>query len=90
MEKFAALHFYIVHMSYELTFSLLSFSPPDLTLVNKYFHKIYGYRQCDYLIMTLPVSIFTARRIATAIPSVRLSVRPSVRHTPVLCQNDGT
>jgi len=39
--------------------------------------------------------IFTARRIAsavlaTAIPSVRLSVCPSVRHTPVLCQNDGT
>ena len=40
------------------------------------------------------VLIFTARRnariasavLATAIPSVR----PSVRHTPVLCQNDGT
>ena len=38
--------------------------------------------------------LFTARRnariasavLATAIPSVR----PSVRHTPVLCQNDGT
>ena len=32
--------------------------------------------------------------LATAIPSVCLSVRPSVRlsvrHTPVLCQNDGT
>ena len=32
--------------------------------------------------------------LATAIPSVRLSVRLSVglsvRHTPVLCQNDGT
>ena len=32
--------------------------------------------------------------LATAIPSVRPSVRPSVcpsvRHTPVLCQNDGT
>ena len=32
--------------------------------------------------------------LATAIQSVRpsvcLSVRPSVRHTPVLCQNDGT
>ena len=32
--------------------------------------------------------------LATAIPSVRpyvcLSVRQSVRHTPVLCQNDGT
>ena len=36
--------------------------------------------------------------LATAIPSVRLSVRPSVClfaclsvcHTPVLCQNDGT
>jgi len=32
--------------------------------------------------------------LATAIPSVRpsvcLSVCPSVRHTPVLCQNDGT
>ena len=45
---------------------------------------------------------FTARRnariasavLAIAIPSaclsVRLSVRPSVCHTPVLCQNDGT
>ena len=30
--------------------------------------------------------------LATAIPSVsvRPSVRPSVCHTPVLCQNDGT
>jgi len=42
--------------------------------------------------------LFTARRnariasavLAIAIPSVRLSVCPSVRHTPVLCQNDGT
>ena len=42
--------------------------------------------------------LFIARRnariasavLATAIPSVRLSVRLSVRHTPVLCQNDGT
>jgi len=34
------------------------------------------------------------QKLATAIPSVRLSVclsvRPSLRHTPVLCQNDGT
>ena len=28
--------------------------------------------------------------LATAIRSVRPSVRPSVCHTPVLCQNDGT
>jgi len=28
--------------------------------------------------------------LATPIPFVRLSVCPSVRHTPVLCQNDGT
>ena len=28
--------------------------------------------------------------LATEIPSVCLSVRPSVCHTPVLCQNDGT
>jgi len=28
--------------------------------------------------------------LATAIPSVCLSVRLSVCHTPVLCQNDGT
>jgi len=46
--------------------------------------------------------VFTERRSAriasavlgTANPSVCLSVhpfvRPSVRHTPVLCQNDGT
>jgi len=39
--------------------------------------------------------LFTARRIAsaalvTAIPSVCPSVRLSVRHTPVLCQSDGT
>jgi len=51
---------------------------------------------------TLYVRLFTARRnariasavLAIAIPSVYLSVspsvRPSVRHTPVLCQNDGT
>jgi len=49
-----------------------------------------------------PQIIFTARRnariasavLATEIPSVCLSVCPSVcpsvRHTPVLCQNDGT
>jgi len=47
-------------------------------------------------------AVFTARRnariasavLAIAIPSVRpsvcLSVCLSVRHTPVLCQNDGT
>jgi len=47
-------------------------------------------------------AVFTARRnarIASAVlaiaipsvsPSVRLSVCLSVRHTPVLCQNDGT
>ena len=43
-----------------------------------------------------PVALFTARRnarianavLATAIPSVCPSVHPSVRHTPVLCQND--
>ena len=42
-------------------------------------------------------TFFTARRnariassvLATAIPSVRLSVRPSVCHTPVLYQKDG-
>ena len=28
--------------------------------------------------------------LPTAIPSVCLSVRLSVRHTPVLCQNEGT
>jgi len=28
--------------------------------------------------------------LSTAIPSVRPSVCPSVRHMPVLCQNDGT
>jgi len=51
---------------------------------------------------TIDFLIFTARRnariasavLATAIPSVCLSVRPSVCpsvcHTPVLCQNDGT
>jgi len=45
------------------------------------------------------IRLFTARRnaciasaavLATAIPSVRPSVCLSVRHTPVLCQNDGT
>ena len=43
-------------------------------------------------------SVFTARRkasfasavYATAYPSVRLSVRLSVCHTPVLCQSEGT
>jgi len=48
-----------------------------------------------------PVGFYSARnaRIASAVlataipsvrPSVRLSVCLSVRHTPVLCQNDGT
>jgi len=46
-------------------------------------------------IYTFGVYFFTARnaRIASAvlaINSVCLSVRPSVRHTPVLCQNGGT
>ena len=49
-------------------------------------------------ILTIWQSIFTARPnariasvvLATAIPSVCLSVCPSVCHTPVLCQNDGT
>ena len=37
---------------------------------------------------------FTARRnarIASGVLAIAIpSVRPSVRHTPVLCQNDGT
>jgi len=44
------------------------------------------------------ITVFTAHRnariasaeLATAIPSVRPSVRLPVRHTLVLCQNDGT
>ena len=54
------------------------------------------YVQADYLIFTAlarNASIASAV-LATAIPSVRLSVCPSVRlsvrHTLVLCQNDGT
>jgi len=36
-------------------------------------------------------SVFTARRFASAVLAMAIpSVRPSVRHTPVLCQNDGT
>ena len=45
----------------------------------------------------LPSTFYSARNariasavLATAIPSVCLSVCLSVRHTPVLCQNDGT
>jgi len=46
----------------------------------------------------VPQTVFTARHnariasavLATAIPSVCLSVRPSVWHTPVFCQNDCT
>ena len=46
----------------------------------------------------LSVAIFTVRRnariasavVVTAIPSLCPSVRLSVCHTPVLCQNDGT
>jgi len=48
-------------------------------------------------IYTFGVYFYSARNtriastvLATAISSVCLSVRPSVRHTPVLCQNDGT
>jgi len=43
------------------------------------------------------ISFYSARNariasavLATAIPSACLSVCLSVRHTPVLCQNDGT
>jgi len=53
--------------------------------MSKFYHK------------TLVSGFYSARNartasavLATAIPSVRLSVRPSVRHTPVLCQNDVT
>ena len=52
---------------------------------------------CHRLNWPCSKTVFTARRnariasaVATAIPSVCLSVRPSVRHTPVLCQNDGS
>jgi len=45
----------------------------------------------------LKTALYSARNariastvLATAIPSVHLSVCLSVRHTPVLCQNDGT
>ena len=41
------------------------------------------------LVVNWPV--FTARRIASAVLATAIpSVCPSVRHTPVLCQNDGT
>jgi len=45
-------------------------------------------------IAVLTACCFASAVLATAIPSVRPSVRPSVclsvRHTLVLCQNDGT
>ena len=49
------------------------------------------------LVKRICFSFYSARNariasavLATAIPSLCPSVRPSVRHTPVLCQNDGT
>ena len=37
------------------------------------------------------ITLFSARRIASALLATAIpSVCPSVRHTPVLCQNDGT
>jgi len=59
------------------------------------------YRRIQTMPVPFRLPIFTARAasiasavLAIAIPSVRPSVRPSVclsvRHTPVLCQNDGT
>jgi len=65
--------------------------------------QLYAHTYEQFLKLT--VSFYSARNahiasavLATAIPSVCLSVRPSlclsvclsVRHTPVLCQNDGT
>jgi len=57
----------------------------------KNFFQVTGKQYKLQFIAVVILLIFTARRIAgpvlaTAIPSVR----PSVRHTPVLCQNDGT
>jgi len=63
-----------------------------------YFILIFGrFRAFTYTTLDrLPADFFTARRnariasavLATAIPSVRLSVCLSVSHTPILCQND--
>jgi len=57
-----------------------------------------GHHPIAGLVINQSINLFTARRnariasvvLATAIPSVRPSVRLSIRHTPVLCQNDGT
>ena len=60
-----------------------------------------SFSDCSITIHTTMVDFYSARQariasavLATAMPSVRLSVclsvRLSVRHTPVLCQNDGT
>jgi len=58
-----------------------------------------GRKMVVVVIAILTKQFFTARRnacIASAVlarqfrPSVCPSVRPSVCHTPVLCQNDGT
>ena len=47
----------------------------------------------DFLLSVIEL-LFTARRnarIASAVLAIAIpSVCPSVRHTPVLCQNDGT
>jgi len=51
-------------------------------------HGFYSASQCERRNARIASAV-----LATAIPSVclsvRLSVRPSVRDTPVLCQNDG-
>ena len=61
-------------------------------------HTLNAAVYCAIVELLPNISIFTARRnariasavLATTIPSVCLFVCLSVRHTPVLCQNDGT
>jgi len=65
-------------------------SPVYIGLVNK---AICAPSAIELHELLLP-AVFTARRnarIGSAVPATAIpSVRPSVRHTPVLCQNDGT
>jgi len=61
-------------------------------------HRSYSCLWTKMFAICLICTAFTTRRngriessvVAIAIPSVRLSVRLSVCHTPVLCQNDCT
>ena len=74
----------------------LLFVKPGVKVNRRYYWDILLFQQMLDAIKYMTGDIFTARAMLALQAlysygnSIRLSVRPSVRHTPVLCQNDGT